>query len=195
MQDGTIARNAGCDLPTARMIRQAVLGKFKKFAAWIQKCLAYTRKFGIAWTFWLGRRAHQRQLWKILDADDGLRINAENSSYNTPVQGTASFYCLASVTALVRWILASKIDAKVVATVHDSIVLEVRNDLVELVARKMRSIMTGFPTMTNVPLDIDMKSGHAWGSMATYEVPEAEAAALLGGPEAAQAVVVAQSHG
>jgi DNA polymerase I-like protein with 3'-5' exonuclease and polymerase domains/uracil-DNA glycosylase len=188
MQDGTIAKNAGCDLATARMIRQAVLGKFKKFAAWIQQCLVYTRKHGVAWTWWLRKKAHRRQLWKILDADDGVRINAENSASNTPVQGTASFYCLASVTALVRWILHERIDAKVVATVHDSIVLEVREDLLPMVARKVLSVMTGWPTITSVPLDVDLKVGTAWGSMVDYAPPEEQAAAALGGPVAAYGV-------
>jgi hypothetical protein len=188
MQDPTIAHNAGCDLATARMIRQAVLGKFRKFAAWIQQCLAYTRKTGIAWAYWHKRKAHQRQLPKIGDADDGMRVNAENSSYNTPVQGTASFYCLASVTGLVRWILANKIDAKVVATVHDSIVIEVRADLLERVARKMKTEMEGHPTFTGVPLAIDMKVGPTWGSMIEYSLPEEQAADLLGGPEAMAAM-------
>jgi DNA polymerase-1 len=192
MQDGTIAKNAGCDMATAKMIRQAVLGKFKKFAAWIQQCLAYTRKHGIAWTYWHQRKAHQRQLWLIGDQDDGRRINAENSSYNTPVQGTASFYCLASVTALVNWILKTRIDARVVATVHDSIVLEVREDLLLTVARKMKQIMTSHPTITGVPLDIDMKAGLTWGTMSDALTDEAQAAGILGGPEAIGAVVAAQ---
>lgn len=176
MMDGTIAERAGCDLATAKLIRQAVLGKFKKFAVWIQQRLAETRKTGLAWTWWMGRRAHCRQLYKVgAQGDDnrGQKINAENSSFNTPVQGTASFYCLASVTALVNWILTNRIDAKVVATVHDSIVLEVRDDLVHVVADKMKEIMTGWPTMTGVPLDIDMKQGTAWGSLTTYVPPPA----------------------
>lgn len=174
MQDSTIAERAGCDLATAKAIRAAVLGQFRKFAIWIQARLAETRKTGLAWTWWLGRKAHCRQLYKVAavgDQNKGIKINAENSSFNTPVQGTASFYCLASVTELVNWILTCRIDAKVVATVHDSIVLEVRADLVDMVAQKMYEIMTGWPTMTGVPLDIDMKSGNAWGSLKTYTLP------------------------
>ncbi len=197
MMDGTIAERAGCTLEVAKLIRQAVLGKFKKFAVWIQQRLAETKKTGLAWTWWLGRRAHCRQLYKVHAVGDdnrGIKINAENSSFNTPVQGTASFYCLASVTKLVNWILEDRIDAKVVATVHDSIVLEVREDQVELVARKMHGIMTGWPTMTHVPLDIDLKVGTAWGSLVHYDLPpEAEAADLLGGPEAAAQVLEEQA--
>lgn len=192
MQDGTIAERAGCDFATAKAIRAAVLGKFKRFASWIQQRLAESRKHGVAWTYWQGRKAHCRQLYNILDENQGKRINAENSSYNTPVQGTASFYCLASVAALVRWILANRIDAKVVATVHDSIVFEVRPEQLEMLARKVREVMCGWPTFTGVPLDIDMKTGTAWGSLTTYDLPEVEASAILGGPEAAAEVVAAQ---
>lgn len=193
MQDSTIAERAGCDLATARAIRAAVLGKFKKFAAWIAARLAETTKTGLAWTWWMGRRVYPRQLYKIMSQGEhnkGIKINAANSSFNTPVQGTASFYCLASVTKIVNWILEFGIDAKVVATVHDSIVLEVREDLVEQVARFMQETMTGWPTMTGVPLDIDMKVGDAWGSLTTYVLPvEAEAAGLLGGDPAQDQVL------
>lgn len=172
MTDNTIAERAGCDLATAKAIRAAVLGKFRKFAIWIAARLAETRKTGLAWTWWGGRRAHCRQLYKVHDrVNDGVRINAENSSFNTPVQGTASFYCLASVTDIVNWLISNRIDAKVVATVHDSIVIEVRDDLVPLVAQYMTQVMTGHPTMTGVPLDIDLKTGTAWGSLTKYIVP------------------------
>ncbi len=186
MSDGAIAHRAGCDMATARAIRAAVTGKFRRFAAWIQESLAYTRSTGQAWTYWLKRRAYARSLYLIGDEDDGKRINAENSSYNTPVQGSASFYCLASVTALVKWILRTKIDAKVVATVHDSIVIEVREDLLHEVAQMMHKIMTGWPTMTGVPLDIDMECGPTWGTMEVLPAltPAGQAAAILGGPEA-----------
>lgn len=192
MQDGGIAERAGCSMAEAKQIRQAVLGKFRKFAAWIQQCLAHTRKHGNAWTYWLGQPAHCRQLYLVKDSNDGKRINAENSAYNTPVQGTASFYCLASVTTLVNWLLKTRIDAKLVATVHDSIVLEVRDDLVLDVARKMHQVMTSWPTKTGVPLDIDIKAGQFWGSMTEYLLPEAQAAFALGGHEAAQAVMADQ---
>ena len=111
---------------------------------------------------------------------------------NTPVQGTASFYCLASVTALVHWIRRTRLDVKVAATVHDSIVLEVREDLVLTAARELSKTMTGWPTMTNVPLDIDVTTGRSWGSMKEYLLPEAEAALLLGGHGAASQVMRAQ---
>lgn len=174
MTDATIAERAGCDIATAKAIRAAVLGKFKKFAIWIQARLAETRKTGLTWTWWLGRPVYARQLYKVHhqgDQNRGQKINAENSSFNTPVQGTASFYCLASVTSMVNWILENRIDAKVVATVHDAIVLEVRDDLVGVVARKLHEVMTGWPTNTGVPLDIDMKTGNAWGSLVTYTLP------------------------
>lgn len=189
MQDGTIAARAGCSIDVAMRIRQAVMGKFRKFAAWIQRCLRETLRTGHAWAWWHGKPAHRRQLWHISDDDNGKRITAENSSYNTPVQGTASFYCMMSVVQLVDWILKRRVPAQVVATVHDSIVLLVRQDWLVRCARALRDVMMGHPTMTGVPLEVDMKAGQAWGSLQEAFTPEASAAYLLGGSTAAQRVL------
>jgi hypothetical protein len=54
-----------------------------------------------------------------------------------------------------------------------------------MVAQKLHAVMTGWPTMTGVPLEIDMETGTAWGGMTHLPAmtPEGEAAAILGGPE------------
>lgn len=176
MTDNTVAENLGISVAMAKTIRAAILGKFRKFAAWLLQRLAESRKTGVAWTWWDGRKAHCRNLFKIKDqANDGARINAENSAGNTPIQGSASFYGLASVPALVQWILATPVllraDTRVVATVHDSIVLEVRDDLLHMVAAKLDAVMRGWPTRTGVPLDVDLKMGTRWGSMVKYVKP------------------------
>lgn len=167
--DAQLADDLGCSKDEAAKLREAILGKFPKFAAWRQQCLADAQRTGSAWTYWNGQRARRRPLWGIADPNDGIRGNCERAAYNTPVQGSASDYCLRSIPEIVRWILDSGSKAKLVLTVHDSVLLEVPEAEVAHVAKNVRRIMESWPSGT-VPLVVDFKTGQAWGTLGGYSV-------------------------
>lgn len=181
MTDGGLARRMECTKDEAARIRKAVLGSFPRLAQWIQECLAEARRTGWTYTWWDGKRARQRTLWQIAqqgDDDAGQRITAENSSFNTPCQGTASDFCLASVVGVVNWLLASGLPAKLVITVHDSIIIEVAKAALAEVARGVHRIMTGWNS-DGVPLVVDMEAGSAWGSLVNYRYHALQATGLF----------------
>lgn len=168
--DEALAANAGCSKLQARRIREAILGEFKDLARWIKGRLAESQRTGVARTWWEGQPARCRSLHLIADHDDARRVVAEHSSWNTPIQGTSSDFCLASVAAVVQWILAMGLEdrVKLVLTVHDSILLEVREDWLSATAKKVHEIMTGWDS-ADVPLVADFKAGGAWGSLKKYD--------------------------
>lgn len=88
---------------------------------------------------------------------------------NTPVQGTAAHYTNASLWPIVRWILKYNIQARVVCTVHDSIMLELREIELERVAAHVREVMTGH-FLGEVPILVDAKIGPAWGEMVDHKL-------------------------
>lgn len=175
LRDEALAAQIGCRKSEAAIVRKAVLGNFKRLSAWINERLAETRRTGMAWTWWDGKPARCRSLHQIADQDGEKVTTAENSASNTPVQGTASEFCLASVDALVEWIQSTGIEdrCKLVLTVYDSILLEVRRDFVAEAADKMRAVMTGWNS-GGVPLHVDMEIAEAWGSLKKYEPSEWE---------------------
>jgi DNA polymerase-1 len=141
------------------------------FAAWRQQCLAEAQRTGSAWTYWDGERARRRPLWGIADPNDGIRGNCERSAYNTPVQGSASDYCLRSIPSIVRLCRESYDErAKLVLTVHDSVLLEVPEGEVDSVAVAVKTIMESWPSGP-VPLVVDFKVGQSWGTMGGYICP------------------------
>jgi len=166
--DKQLAEKIGCDAKMAARIRAAVLGRFKVLAAWIKNCLLNAQKYGGAYTMWEGRRARWRPLSKIGDqADDWARGSAERSSWNTPVQGTASEFCVQSLVRLINWVDEEKLapDVRVILSVHDSIMLDVREDLVPSTIEKVKQVMQGWETPFNVPLVVDVEVGESWGSL------------------------------
>lgn len=164
MSDGTLAAQLGTTREMAAAIRQAILGKFSVTAAWIDATLDYARRNGHTWTHIDGERARSRQLWRIASPDDGERITAENGSYNTDVQGSASYYMLRSLIAITDWIVDDCVPAKVVNSVHDSAILEAPDDVADEVALTSRDIMQGWWS-DGVPLIADIEAGRAWGSL------------------------------
>jgi len=168
MKERTLAQRLGIPLQVAESVMAAVKGKFGIFAQWCQSQLAEARRTGYVWTWWEGEKARRRPLWDIVSQDDMARNNAENAAVNTPVQGTASEYCIASLIECVRWLLADNVPAKLVLTVHDSLMFEVKNSHVDLVTQRVPEIMTSWDSKGpggEVPLVADLKVGPAWGSL------------------------------
>jgi DNA polymerase I-like protein with 3'-5' exonuclease and polymerase domains len=171
--DFGIAQALGVDEEEARAVRAAIMGGFKQADAWIKRQVTIAHATGECWTYWRGKKFRRRPLTGIGSNPDTTEARKaigtlERASYNTPIQGTASDYCLASVVETVRWLLTENAPAKLVLTVHDSIMLEVREDWVERVILKVKAIMEGWPcegAAGPVPLIADVEVGRAWGSL------------------------------
>jgi len=168
MSDKGIAARGGTTEEEAIKIRNAVLGKFFKLKEFCDSCLRYSKNHGHCWTWWDGKRARRRPLWEIGSPDGERRSVAEHSSWNTPIQGTGSDFCLMSLTAAVNWILEDAVPAKLVLPVHDSLLLDVREDCVDEVAFQVHRIMTSW-NCNGVPVQVDVETGHSWGSMQKYD--------------------------
>jgi DNA polymerase-1 len=165
--DASNAKEIGCSPEEAARLRESIFGKFRRLATWIKERLADSKRTGRASTWWAGRPAHVRPLWRIGDRDDAARVKAEHSSWNTPIQGTAAHFCLASLVKCVQWIRDDCPPVRLDLTVHDSLLFEAREDAVRELAWQVRRIMEGWDSGV-VPIVADLKIGTSWGSMKKY---------------------------
>ncbi len=161
-----LAREWGVSVEEVTAIDRTIWGKYHVLDAWTKTCVKEARRTGVCWTYWKGEQALCRPIPKIADPDDGIREHAERQSYNTPVQGTSALYTNASLWPLVETIRKKKLPAKLVCTVHDSIIFEVRKDALMEMAGEARRIMTGHDS-SGVPFNVDAKYGDAWGNLET----------------------------
>lgn len=112
----------------------------------------------------LGRRRH------FVITDETL-YHVQNEYINTPIQSVASDFTMLSLLNIDKFIEASGIDAKIVATVHDSIILEVKDDrpIIDLVAKTCKRIMAETPLQyvpdCPVPFRADVETGYSWGAL------------------------------
>ena len=102
--------------------------------------------------------------------------HVQNEYINTPIQSLASDFTMLSLLEIDDWIQDTKIDAKIVATVHDSIILEVKDDqdLINKVVEKCINIMSNVPQKyvenNPVPFIADAEVGCSWGGLKGWDI-------------------------
>jgi DNA polymerase-1 len=164
----TLATMAGCTVPEAERGQEIVLGRFHVLKRWIADTERRALREGGTWTWWDGGRGRRRPIIDLGSSDPGTQGHGRRASYNTPVQGTGSEFCLASLVALVEWIHADGLDAKLVLTVHDSLIFECHEDDVDELVHQATRIMTGWNS-AGVPLAVDVEIGDVWGDLKPWK--------------------------
>lgn len=174
--DAGLAEQLGITIEEAAKLRQAILGKFKMLAKMIKDFKRHANTHGSIDVPWFDGAAHTRPLYEIAGHDKWKRNNAENSSTNTPIQGRASWYTLASLPLIWDWIDRTGAQAEIVNTVHDSVVLNIHPDWLDRVVTECTAIMESFDCW-GVPLKADAKAGYRWGSLKKIKKGEDRATA------------------
>lgn len=107
--------------------------------------------------------------------------HVQNQSVNFPITSTANDCTVHALVEIGKWIAENKLDAHLVNTVHDSIIIEVRPEDVQKIASKCQQIMAAIPAKylapTEVPFRADAEIGECWGDMAEPEwtvIPDEE---------------------
>lgn len=178
-----LAKRLKCDVATARKIATALFGNFKVLMENIAKARGRARRDGFVYSVWNGLPCRYRPVDQLgfMGSDkysEATRAEGDRIVVNTPVQGTAAEYCTASVVALEFGLPEAGFQARVVASVHDSVVLEVPEHELDAVASYVREIMCGWPSYSpsgvHVQLDVDIEYGQTWGTLKPW-VPQVAA--------------------
>jgi DNA polymerase I len=147
------------DLPGAEA--QAIIDRyFPRYAGvrrYIDQAIADARRTGESRTLY-GRL---RAMPEIGSRNPGLRMAAERTAINTPIQGTAADVVKIAMIRVERALEQEKLDAVMLLQVHDELVLEVAEREVEAVQALLRREMVAAAEL-KVPLEIEVGSGRSW---------------------------------
>ena len=152
-------------------IADLMFGQFKRLKEWMLECLSLAGERGGMVTRWGGLEGRYRPLWHLASYQEfrkGQHDNAKRSTWNGEVQGTAAECATSSLWPIVCALRAEVPTAKLVLTVHDSIMVECDEGDEVLVAKILRRVMLRFD-LGNVPLAVEIKKGRRWGSMEVME--------------------------
>lgn len=130
--------------------------------AWAQD---FVKKNGYIEIPWDGAPSRIRPLPYVGYPDSKRQGGALRASTNSPIQGWAADFCTMSAVKLSHVLLHDFNNrARIVMTVHDSILIEAEDSIAKEVARTAAEIMTSWPCGP-LKLQVDVEAGKAWGSL------------------------------
>lgn len=149
--------------PEAKRFRAAFFDQFPRLKPWHERQRRLARQYKRVQSA-IGRVRH---LPDVASGDKEVRAEAERQAINSPVQGLASDMMLLSLVTLHTMMPPD--EAKIVGTVHDSILFEVREDVVDKWVPKIKETMEHLPLQEKfgvsltVPIKVDITVGTHWG--------------------------------
>ncbi len=152
-----LAKQIGCDRKQAQAYIDRYFQRYPGVLAYMERTREQASEQGYVETLF-GRRLY---LPEIQSKNAALRKGAERTAINAPMQGTAADIIKRAMVMVDRWLSESEVDARVILQVHDELVLEVRENLVEHVSAKLRDLL-GAAAELAVPLLVEVGVGANW---------------------------------
>ncbi len=161
--------NLGTDRKEAQEFYNEYFSTFTGLAQYLDKIKAETERKGYTETLF-GRRRYFSGFKSQLPF---IRAQAERMAINAPIQGTQADLIKIAMKSIDEYIKKHELDEKVhmVLQVHDELVFEIANGLVDEVVKKFKKIMeTVIPEdkLMGVPIVAEAHTGDNWSEMKSY---------------------------
>lgn len=161
----TRAQGKVWDVEQCRTLIRRFHENFRVLSKWLDEC----KRFAHAHKYIANPFGFRRPLPEIVSPNYRDRAGADRKAVNTPVQGAASTIMVLGIATARRRLDPQR--AHLIITVHDSVVVEVRNDYVQEAIKIIQDSLTHpvfegkpIPFLT-VPLVVDIETGLRYGSL------------------------------
>ena len=152
-----LAKQIGVDRKQSQAYVDRYFARYPGVLDYMERTRAQAAEQGFVETIF-GRRLY---LPDINAKNQSLRKGAERMAINAPMQGTAADIIKKAMVVVNGWLDESGLDARVILQVHDELVLEVREDLVDQISEQIRPHMSGAAELA-VPLLVEVGVGNNW---------------------------------
>ena len=167
-----IAETANVTLAEAKDFIVKYFKEANALKRWIDTCLSMINSNYFIYSAF-GRK---RRLPEAKADNKATATHAARSGLNFLVQSVASDVNLLGLIDTINWIEANKLQDKicVFATVHDSVVAEVADDMVDEYVRQLKSNLQKDRgvNIPGCPIVVDVEIGPSWGELDKYEGPQ-----------------------
>ncbi len=154
----TLAKDIGVTPQAAQEFIDAYFAGFPGVRGYLDQTIAGARDTGMVTTLY-GRR---RLVPDVNNRNGQIRSAAERVAVNMPIQGTAADILKRAMIDLhAALVERASLGARMILTVHDELLLEVREDNADEAAALVRDRMEHAATLV-VPLDVDVGMGRDW---------------------------------
>ncbi|WP_024679133.1 DNA polymerase I [Pseudomonas syringae] len=152
-----LAKQIGVDRKQSQSYVDRYFARYPGVLDYMERTRTQAAEQGFVETIF-GRRLY---LPDINAKNPSLRNGAQRMAINAPMQGTAADIIKKAMVAVNGWLDESGLDARVILQVHDELVLEVREDLVDQISEQIRPHMSGAAELA-VPLLVEVGVGNNW---------------------------------
>ena len=152
-----LARQLGIDRSLAKAYVDRYFERYPSVKKYMDETRIRAREQGYIETIF------RRRLYlpEINSRNAALRQYAERTAINAPMQGSAADIIKRAMIEVDAWILNNNSNARLIMQVHDELVLEVEDPVVDDVREAVRRIMSGAAELS-VPLIVDIGTGKNW---------------------------------
>ncbi len=158
MSETRLAREQGISRGDARRFIQAYFERFSAVSAYIELVREQALRDAYVRTMF-GRIRHFPQLHQRVNR--AVQEQALRAAVNTTIQGTAADLMKLAMLRVDEELTSRGAEARILLQVHDELLLEVPNALVDEVREIVREAMEGVYELA-VPLVVDQKDGRSW---------------------------------
>lgn len=152
----SLAKDLGVSIPEAKELYKRFFDAFPRVQEWIHAQQRLVLKTGVVTTPFKRKRR-----FDFITAEN--RNEVMRQAVNTPIQSVASDITLSAIIRIGNK-LGNSTNTRLLITVHDSILLETKDDPVE-VARWLKQQMVGDVLDNTVPFEAEVAIGKRWGSL------------------------------
>lgn len=164
-----ISETANISVPEAKEFIKLYFSQAKNLKQWIDESLNFIHEHKFIYSIF-GRK---RRLPEVGSPNRGVAGHAARSGLNFLIQSVASDINLLGLTDLVEWVNQEglKDEIRVFATVHDSIVAEVKNEYLDIYVDKVKYFLQKDRGVyiEGCPISVDVEVGSSWGELRGYE--------------------------
>ena len=152
-----LAQNLNIERSAAQSYIERYFTRYPGVREYMQNTREIAKQHGYVETYF-GRR-----LWvpEINSANGTRRAGAERAAINAPMQGTAADLIKLAMIAVQGWLVAEKLQSKLIMQVHDELVLEVPETELALIKQKLPELMQNVAKL-DVPLLAEVGVGINW---------------------------------
>lgn len=164
-----LKQNLGTDRESAQKFYNEYFKKFVGLAGYLERVKEETYKKGYTETFF-GRRRYFEGLNSLLPY---IRASAERMAINAPIQGTGADIVKLAMIKVGDFLKDENLleDVRLLLQVHDELLFEIKDSLVEKTATKIKKIMENIisPEKTGgIIFSVGVSIGDNWGEMDSF---------------------------
>lgn len=156
------SQQAGVTMTEAKEFIRKYFVEFSGITRFIEETKIKAREMGYTETLF-GRRRSTKDIFSTMPQ---VRAQAERMAVNHPIQGTEADLIKMAMIKVADYIKNNHASGEIrmLLQVHDELVFEIKSELVDNVALKLKDIMESVHSF-NVPIIVDIKKGPNWAEM------------------------------